>query len=162
MPVKVTYVEMLAPPTEAVEPPRHGLSVVHAHRPPLGYYRDLYDAVGAPWGWASRKKKSDDELRSIVHHPAVELHVLHVEGEPAGFAELDRRVEGEVELGQFGLTPDFIGMGLGRYFLSWAVRRAWQGGPRRVWLHTCTNDHPRALPNYHAAGFVTYREEWRD
>lgn len=161
MPVKVTYVEMLTPPVVAVEPPREGTSILHARRPPVGYYRYLYDAVGSPWGWTSRKKKTDDELRAIVHDPAVELHVLHVEGVPAGFVELDRRVEGEVEVGQFGLTPDYIGQGLGRYFLSWSVRKAWQSGPRRVWLHTCTNDHPRALTNYRAAGFTTYREEWR-
>jgi hypothetical protein len=38
------------------------------------------------------------------------------EGAPAGFAALDRRVEGEIELVPFGLMPEFIGQGLGRYF----------------------------------------------
>ena len=47
------------------------------------------------------------------------------EGIPAGFAELDRRTEGEIELVQFGLMPEFIGLGFGRYFLQWTIDRAW-------------------------------------
>jgi len=27
-------------------------------------------------------------------------------------------------------------------------------GPKRVWLHTCTLDHPAALPNYQKARFA--------
>src|SRR5262245_10375938 len=162
MAVKVSYVEMLARPERTVPPPRDGLLILHAKRPTVPYYRFLYDAVGGPWQWISRKKKSDEELTQIIHHPDVEMHVLHVEGVPAGFAELDRRVSGEVEMSQFGLTPEFIGQGLGRYFLWWTVERAWSYGPRRFWLHTCSHDHPIALPNYLKAGFVLYKEEWRD
>jgi hypothetical protein len=39
------------------------------------------------------------------------------------------------------------------------VRDAWTLGPKRVWLHTCTLDHPNALPNYLARGFTPYRTE---
>ena len=60
---------------------------------------------------------------------------------------MDRRAEGEVELVQFGLLPGFIGQGLGRYFLQWAIDKAWGYGPRRFWLHTDTKDHPAAFPN---------------
>jgi hypothetical protein len=31
--------------------------------------------------------------------------------------------------------------------------------PERVWLHTCTLDHPAALPNYLKRGFRPIREE---
>lgn len=160
--VKVTYVEMFALPARTVPPPRDGLLVLHAQRPTVAYYRFLYDAVGSPWQWVSRKKKSDDELKLIIHDPAVELHVLYVDGVPAGFAELDRRIADEVELGQFGLVPEFIGQGLGSYFLRWTLECAWRTAPRRVWLHTCTQDHPRALPNYLEAGFAIFKEEWKE
>jgi GNAT superfamily N-acetyltransferase len=82
-----------------------------------------------------------------------------VDGVPAGFAELDRWEDDEIELVQFGLMPEFIGQGLGKYFLQWTIDRAWSYQPRRFWLHTCTLDHPRALPNYVAAGFAIYKEE---
>ena len=35
-------------------------------------------------------------------------------------------------------------------------------GTRRFWLHTCTKDHPAALPNYLRAGFVIYKEEVKE
>ena len=159
MDVTVTYLELLARPERVVPPPRDGLAVVHARKPTLAYYRFLYDAVGRRWQWDSRKRLSDAELAAIIHDPRDEVHVLHVEGVPAGFAELDRRVEGEIELTQFGLMPEFIGQGLGKYFLQWAIDRAWAYGPLRFWLHTCTLDHPAALPTYLKAGFRIYQEE---
>jgi GNAT superfamily N-acetyltransferase len=86
------------------------------------------------------------------------MHVLHVDGTPAGFAELDRRQPDEVELVQFGLMAPFIGQGLGKWFLQWAIDKAWSYQPKRFWLHTCTLDHPAALPNYTKAGFVLSKQ----
>jgi GNAT superfamily N-acetyltransferase len=159
--VKVYYLEMLAHNRRTATPPRDGLAVVHAEKPTVAYYRRLYDAVGQDYDWTSRKKLSDAELAALLNDPRLEVHVLLVEGVPAGFAELDRRTEGEIELVQFGLMPEFIGQGLGRYFLQWTIDRAWSYGPRRFWLHTCTKDHPAALPNYLKAGFAIYKEEMK-
>src|SRR5262249_5038218 len=138
-----TYLEMLAHPQRAVSPPRDGLAVVHARKPTVAYYRSLYDTVGRDYDWTSRKKLSDAELAALLDDPRLEVHVLTAGRVPAGFAELDRRIEGEIELVQFGLVLEFIGQGLGRYFLQWAIDKAWSYGPRRFWLHTCTKDHTR-------------------
>jgi GNAT superfamily N-acetyltransferase len=162
MKVQTTYLEMLSRPERFVPPPREGLAVVHARRPTVAYYRFLYDAVGLDYDWTSRKKLSDAELTALLNDPRLEVHVLMAEGVPAGFAELDRRTEGEIELVQFGLMSEFIGQGLGRFFLQWAIDRAWSYQPRRFWLHTCTKDHPAALPNYLNAGFAVYKEEVKD
>src|ERR1700726_2546462 len=159
MKVTTTYLQMFTPTQRIVQPLREGLAVVHATRPSLAYYRFLYDAVGRDYDWTSRKKLSDPELAALLPDPRLEVHVLMADGLPAGFAELDRRIEGEIELVQFGLVPEFIGQGLGRYFLQWAIDRAWSYGPRRFWLHTCSLDHPAALPNYKKAGFEVYKEE---
>ena len=72
---------------------------------------------------------------------------------------LFRSKEDDIELVQFGLMAEFIGQGLGRYFLQWTIAKAWSYKPRRFWLHTCTLDHPAALPNYQKAGFMIYQEE---
>lgn len=157
--VKVFYLEMLTPPQGEVAPPRGGLSVIHAKRPTVAYYRFLYHTVGRAYHWYSRGKLTDAELAAVLAEPLNEVHVLYDEGTPAGFVEFDRRVAGDIEIVQFGLMPGFIGQGLGKYFLSWALRQAWSYGPKRVWLHTCMLDHPAALPNYLKAGFVQYREE---
>jgi len=159
MEIKTTYLEMFARPATVVREPRDGLAVVHVPKPTTRYYRYLYDSIGGAYHWSSRKKLSDAELSAILHDPRVEVHVLTVEGEPAGLAELDRRIPDDIEIVQFGLMPEFIGQGLGKYFLSWAVQRAWSYKPRRLWLHTCTLDHPNALPNYIKGGFTVFKEE---
>ncbi len=159
MAVTTTYLEMLTHNGRDIAASVPGVDVVQAHRPTVAYYRFLYDCVGRDWNWTSRKKLADDELARIIHDPRVELHVLYVDGVPAGFAELDRRIAGEIELKQFGLVPEFIGRGLGKSFLQRTIDQAFSYGPTRFWLHTCTNDHPGALPNYLQAGFVVYKTE---
>jgi len=157
--VTVYYLEMLDHAQRAVPAPRGGLTVIYAQAPAVAYYRFLYNAVGNAYHWYSRGKLPDADLAAVVQHPQNEVHVLHVDGAPAGFAELDRRTRDEIELVQFGLMGEFIGQGLGKWFLQWTIDKAWSYGPRRFWLHTCTLDHPRALPNYLNAGFVKYRQE---
>ncbi|MCP5372915.1 MAG: GNAT family N-acetyltransferase [Hyphomicrobiales bacterium] len=129
--------------------------------PSLAYYRYLYNTVGADWLWWTRRAMDDATLAAIIGDPAVEVYVLSVDGEPAGYGELDRRDPRDVELAYFGLMPAQVGRGLGRYFLAWMVRRAWQPQPRRLWLNTCDMDHPRALDLYRRAGFQVYRRENR-
>lgn len=157
--VTVYYVEMLAPSQRTVPAPRDGPTVLHAQTPSVPYYRFLYNVVGEDYDWLSRTKLSDDDLAAVIQDPRNELHVLHVDGSPAGFAELDRRQLDEIELVQFGLLPEFIGQGLGKWFLQWTIEKAWSYQPRRFWLHTCTLDHAAALPMYKKAGFVQFRQE---
>ncbi len=162
VPVTVTYLEMLAPPTEPAPPAPPGVSVEHALAPSVERYRQLYDAVGHDWYWVDRTRVADAALKELLEDPRVEVHLLRVDGQDAGFAELDRSEPGEVRLMYFGLLPAFIGRGLGRWFLRWAVDRAWSLGPRRVWLDTCTLDHPRALENYLQAGFRRFGERVKE
>ena len=157
--VTVYYLEMMTPNQRSVPAPRDGLAVLHVHSPSVPCYRFLYNAVGKDYRWLSRRKLSDEELAAVIQDPRIELHVLHVEGAPAGYAELDRHPPEEIELVQFGLMSDFIGQGLGKWFLQWTIDRVWSYQPKRFWLHTCTLDHPAALPTYKKAGFVQYEEE---
>ncbi len=162
MKLTTTYVQMFTRPERTVPPPRPGLSVIHAQNPTIAYYRFLYHAVGRDYNWTSRQKLSEPALAAIIQDPKNEVHVLMVDGVPAGFVELDRRIGGEIEITQFGLMQPFLGRGLGKYFLQWSIDKAWSYSPKRLWLHTDTQDHPAALPNYLKAGFVTYKEETKD
>ena len=135
------------------------MTVLYVQTPTVSYYRYLYDSVGKDYHWRSRRRLSDEELADVLHDPGNELHVLHVDGSPAGFTELDHRRPNEIELIQFGLTPDFIGQGLGKWLLQWTIDKAWSYQPNRFWLHTCTLDHPAALSMYKKAGFVQYDEK---
>lgn len=157
--VTVYYLEMLHHCRRVVPAPRAGLSVVEAKTPTVGFYRFLYNAVGEAHNWHTRGNRPDPELAALIEDPLNEVHVLYADGTPAGFAEFDRRTPGEIELIQFGLLPQFIGQGLGGWFLQWTIDLAWSYQPRRYWLHTCTLDHPAALPNYLKGGFTLYKQE---
>ncbi|HZS35185.1 MAG TPA: GNAT family N-acetyltransferase [Polyangia bacterium] len=159
----VTYLEMREPPSDRPTAPlRDDLQIVHARKPTVSFYRYLYDTIGERWLWTdrSRKKLSDAELAAILGDERVEVWVLYAAGVPAGYVELDRRVGGEIEVAYFGLIPEFVGQGLGAYLLDWAIHRAW-AQPRlgRLWVHTQTLDHPRALPLYQRLGFKPYKTE---
>ncbi len=160
VPVTVTYLEMTSADQRS---PARGVmertAILRAERPTVSFYRYLYDTVGGDWNWFMRRRLSDEELAAIIHDRRVEVFVFYVRGVPAGYVELDRRVEGEVEIAYLGLIPEFIGRGFGAFLLDWGLGRAWGYGPRRVWLHTCTLDHPRALGVYQRAGLVVYRRE---
>jgi GNAT superfamily N-acetyltransferase len=155
---KTTYLEMLAPAMPDVAPPAADLRIERVLSPSADYYRFLYNSVGKGFCWVDRNLMPPDALQRIVGDDAVEIYVLYVDRQPAGYAELDRRIAGEIELAYFGLFPGFLGKGLGKYFLVWALRQAWSYGPRRVWVHTCDLDHEAALPNYLKAGFSIYDE----
>ena len=151
----VTYLEMTARPTPPPTPLPRGVraALLRARAPSVGFYRYLYDTIGAPWLWYERREMDDDALGAIVGDARVEIYVLYVDGVPAGYAELDRRAPPEIELAYFGLMPDFIGRGLGSYLLRAAIDIAWSHEPSRLWVQTNTLDHPRALPLYQRLGF---------
>lgn len=166
----VTYLEMLTPPnrvpaaaTPRIGTPRSragtGMEVRRAVRPTASFYRYLYDMIGEEWTWTGRRLMDDNTLYAIIHDPLVEVNVLWIDGVPAGLAEIDRRSPPSIELGYFGLIPDFVGKGLGSFFLDWAVDRAWSARPQRFWVHTCDLDHPNALPVYQKAGFAIYKQD---
>lgn len=155
----ITHLEMRRRPNRLVRQLPRGLTIMHAHNPTVPFYRFLYDTVGGPWLWYERRRLDDDALRAIIHNPEVEIFVLYVRGVPAGYIELDRRISDEVEVAYFGLVPEFIGRGLGRYLLDWGLIEAWREQPRRVWVHSCNFDHPKAIAVYQRAGFEPYKQE---
>jgi ribosomal protein S18 acetylase RimI-like enzyme len=121
--------------------------------------RWLYERVGEPWRWVDRLPWSRDDWATHVARPEVSTWVLWDAERPAGYFELTTSGGGSVEISYFGLLPDYVGRGLGGYLLTEAVRRAFALGAGRVWLHTCTRDHPHALRNYEARGFRVYKTE---
>ena len=152
----VTYLEMTRPPER--EPHVSPFSLKHVVVPEPEHYRRLFRLVGAPWLWFSRLIIDDAHLASVIQHPKVELHaVLEESGQEVGMVELDFREPRECELSFIGLVPGHSGKGHGRWLLAEALRLAWREGVDRVHVHTCSLDHPAALPAYRRAGFVPYK-----
>ncbi|MCA1655773.1 MAG: GNAT family N-acetyltransferase [Pseudonocardiaceae bacterium] len=122
--------------------------------------RFLYTAVGGDWHWRDRLGWSWQRWHEWLDRPGVETWVAYDRGTPAGYVELDGATRaGAVEIAYFGLLPTFAGRGIGGHLLTVALRRAWELGPSRVWVHTCSLDGPAALANYEARGMRVYRTE---
>jgi len=153
----VTFLELRAEPRLNVQPPANlKLMLMRAENPSIGFYRFLYDAVGRSHHWIDRKQLDDAALAAIIKDPRVELWVLYGSGQPAGYFEVNATEPPVVELGYFGLMPEFHGRGLGKWFLAEAIRACWARKPERVIVETCTLDGPAALPLYQKLGFVPY------
>jgi GNAT superfamily N-acetyltransferase len=136
------------------------LTLQRVYAPTPSFYRYLYNTVGEPWLWYERRQVDDEALRLLVADEDIAVVVLYYGGVPAGFAEIDARIiaskpHDATLLAYFGLIPDFIGRGLGRFFLSATIQLAWEIYPAdRLVVRTCTLDHPAALPLYQKCGFV--------
>jgi GNAT superfamily N-acetyltransferase len=156
-----TYLELPAP--DRFQPAFGDFPDVSVERvvaPTAALYRHCYRTVGAAFHWRDRWDWSDGEIARHLARPEITLYLARRSASDVGWYELRRVPEdGSVEIAYFGLFPDAIGRGLGKHLLSCAVRDAWAAGATRVWLHTCTLDHPAALPNYVARGFTPYRTE---
>ena len=124
--------------------------------------RHFYKKVGGDWQWTDRLKWTDEQWFAYVNRPALTTGLVTVDGQSAGYFELESQEDGEVEIVQLGLLPEYIARGLGGVLVTAAIESAWSiTGTSRVWLHTCTWDHESALENYKRRGFKVYKTEIR-
>jgi GNAT superfamily N-acetyltransferase len=154
----VTHLEMITRPPRRDDPPG-AWTLRKADAPPLDWYRDLHRRVGEDWLWFSRLRMNDTELAAIIHDTRIEIYALVVDGRDEGLLELDFREPGQCELVYFGVTNSLIGTGAARFLMNRALERAWSSDVRRVWVHTCTFDHPSAVAFYQRSGFRPFRRQ---
>jgi GNAT superfamily N-acetyltransferase len=154
----VTHLEMTERPTFPPGP-SGAWTLRRVQAPDLNWYRDLYRRVGEEWLWLSRLQLADIELAAIVQSPAVELYALVDQECDEGLLDLDFRTAGQCELVYFGVTAKLFGSGAGRWLMNRALELAWSRPITRVWVHTCTFDHPAALAFYQRAGFRAFRRQ---
>jgi GNAT superfamily N-acetyltransferase len=152
----VTSLQMLErPKPRAMAPSR--LRLDRWREPAVERYRTLFRRVGAPWLWFSRLVMADEALTAILHHRAVEVYAAtDARGIELGMLELDFREPATCEIAYFGLVPELTGQGEGRWLMGQTLSLGWRKGVERLWVHTCTLDHPKALNFYRAQGFEPY------
>lgn len=159
----ITYLEMTQPPAVPPPPPPvAAVALTRAQTPTASYFLHLYGAVGAEYEWTDMLKASPGKLTNFLRDPRVSLVTLTLDGRLGGFYVLDGRETGVCNLAWFGLMPELVGRGFGRWFLGTAIRAAWdEENTERMTVNTCTLDHPRALPLYTRMGFRPIRRESR-
>jgi GNAT superfamily N-acetyltransferase len=160
VPVTTYYLEMLDPGNlRPKASPRSDVALVRIDPPMPELNRFMYVEVGRAWYWLNRLSWSDEQWDRYANRAELETWMLTLQGAPAGYFELEFQPGPEVEIAYFGLLPQYVGHGLGGYLLTSAIERGWATGARRVWVHTCSLDHPQALANYQARGMGVYEEK---
>ncbi|HEX9894083.1 MAG TPA: GNAT family N-acetyltransferase [Gemmatimonadales bacterium] len=129
--------------------------------PSADFLRFLYSATGSNWHWVDRAPWTDQRWLARQAEAGVEIWVAREGGAPLGYFELAWQEPSTVEIVYFGLLPHAVGTGQGGVLLGAAINRAWEMGASRVYVNTCTLDHPKALANYQGRGFRVFREELR-
>lgn len=159
-PVIITYLETRSP--AALRPkscPDERFWIRECTVPQWVYNRFFYFTVGENWAWNDKRGWSDAQWRAYVESGKLRTFAAYYDGSPAGYFELQTDDVGGVEISYFGLLPAFVGRGLGGALLTRALEEAWRMSPSRVWVHTCSQDHPAALQNYQARGMEIYQVE---
>jgi GNAT superfamily N-acetyltransferase len=142
-----------------------GIRLMCMDTPDVAFYRFLYSSIGKDWRWRDRLSRTDEEIEALLLAPGTSVHVLYVNGVPAGYIELIQHQEDpsnrfySTEIAYFGLRPAYIGRGLGNHLLSHGIAYAWNKGTHRLWAYTCNLDDPYALDNYIKRGFKVYKVE---
>lgn len=154
------FLEMKSPKELNFKPLPDQLTVVECEEPQYQFNRFLYELVGTDWEWGDLDHWTSDQWRALVESDQHRTWVAYHLGSIAGYYELYRPDGVNTEIRYFGLAPGAIGKGFGGALLSHAIKSAWGwSGTQRVWVHTCTFDHPSALANYVARGMRVYQEE---
>ena len=129
-------------------------------KPDFQLNKFFYKQVGKKHRWIDRLSWSDGKWINYISNKNLETYIISESDELAGFFELLYNPElKETEISYFGLLEEYIGKGIGGYALSVAIKKSFEKNIKRVWLHTCTLDHPNALKNYIARGMTVFKKE---
>ena len=136
------------------------LEVFLEKNPTVNFCKFLYKEVGRDFFWRDRLKWSDQDWLDYISNDFFKLYILKQNNELAGYYELlyDPKIP-SMEIAYFGIFKEFFGKGIGGYLLTDAILTSFNQKINKVWVHTCTLDHPNALKNYLARGMKVFKTE---
>ncbi len=128
--------------------------------PTPDFCKFLYKEVGKDFFWRDRLRWSDQQWLDYINNNFFKLYVLKYKNNLAGYYELLYDINtNSTEIPYFGIFKELYGKGIGGYLLTDAILTAFAGNIDKVWVHTCTLDHPNALKNYIARGMKIFKTE---
>lgn len=136
------------------------LEVFIESKPTVDFCKFLYKEVGRDFFWRDRLKWSDQDWLNYISNDFFKLYILKKNNELAGYYELlyDPKTS-SMEISYFGIFKEFFGKGIGGHLLTDAILTSFNQKINKVWVHTCTLDHPNALKNYLARGMKIFKTE---
>ena len=160
IPVERNFLELRDLKNLKVNPINERKFSIKKVKPDFQLNKFFYKQVGKNHRWLDRLSWSDKKWINFISNENLETYVISSSEDLVGFFELIYNPKlKEIEISYFGLLEEYIGKGIGGYALSEAIKRSFEKNIKRVWLHTCTLDHPNALKNYIARGMTVFKKE---
>ena len=117
----------------------------------------FYKQIGKKHQWVDRLIWQDKNWIEYVSNKNLKTFILKKNNDFVGYFELFFN-KNECEIAYFGILEEFIGKGYGGFLLSEAIRIGFKNA-NRVWVHTCSLDHPNAIENYKSRGMKVFKTE---
>jgi len=136
------------------------LEVILEKKPTINFCKFLYKEVGRDFFWRDRLKWSTEDWLNYINNDFFKLYILKHNNKLAGYYELLYEPKtNSMEIPYFGIFKEFYGKKIGGYLLTEALSISFKQKITKVWVHTCTLDHPNALKNYLARGMKIFKTE---
>ena len=141
--------------TKAV--PSESFSIKEEDKNNFALNKFFYKQIGKKHEWVDRLIWQDKNWMDYVSKENLKTIILRKENNIVGYFELlfDNN---NCEIAYFGILEEYIGKGYGGFLLSEAIRLGFTNS-RRIWVHTCSLDHPNALENYKSRGMKIFKTE---
>jgi ribosomal protein S18 acetylase RimI-like enzyme len=136
------------------------IEILLEKKPIIDLCKFFYKEVGRDFFWRDRLKWSNQDWLDYVNNDFFKLYILKYNNRLAGYYELlyDPKTN-SMEIPYFGIFKEFYGKKIGGYLLTDALSTSFKQKITKVWVHTCTLDHPNALKNYLARGMKIFKTE---
>ena len=120
----------------------------------------FYKEIGKKHRWFDRLSWSNNKWVKYVNDPKVRTFILRESDNLVGYYEqIFSKDKSECEIAYFGILKEYFGKKFGGYLLSDAIKKSFEFGAKRVWVHTCSLDHKHALKNYLSRGMKIFKSE---
>ena len=120
----------------------------------------FYKQIGKKYQWIDRLTWKNSDWIKYVSNKKLKTFILKKNKDLVGYFELILKVEvNESEIAYLGILEEYFHKGCGGYLLSEAIINSFKLGVKRVWVHTCSLDHPNAIENYKSRGMSIFKTE---
>ena len=142
------------------EKPLENLYLQKVDPPDFQLNRFFYKEIGKKHRWVDRLVWSDKNWNDYLNTIGISTYILKYDEDLVGyFEQIFHKNDLEIEIAFFGILEEYMGRKLGSYLLSEAIKKSFEHGLKRVWVHTCSLDHKNALSNYISRGMQIYKTE---
>ncbi len=159
--VKRNYLEIKSIDDLArVDRPFNDLYIDKIYPPDFQLNKFFYKEIGKKHRWIDKLVWSNQNWIEYLNKKVTNTYILKQKSELVGyFEQIFYQDKLDCEIAYFGILEEYIGKKFGGYLLSEAIKKSFELGSKRVWVHTCSLDHEHALKNYLSRGMKVFKDE---